>query len=76
MYKSAYSQEFFIQLFFWEFRPFLNLEIWPKFNILMKQFVKDTTLKPLSRISCNFVVDKDIQCTCAHSQKILIGFFF
>ena len=57
--------------------PFLNLEIWPKWKILLKQFVSATLLKTLNRIniSWNFVVVTDIPCTCAYPQEILINFF-
>ena len=39
------------------------------------QFVSATPLKQLNRISWHFVVMKDIMCTCAHPQEILIPFF-
>ena len=35
-----------------------------------------TPLKPLNRISINFVVMKDIMCRCTYPQEILIQFFF
>ena len=38
--------------------------------------VSATPLKPLDRILWNFVVMKDIMCTCAYPQKILIPCFF
>ena len=38
--------------------------------------VSVTPLKPLNRISWNFVVMKDIMCRCAYPQEILIHFFF
>ena len=37
--------------------------------------VSATPLKPLNRISWNFVVIKDIMCRCAYPQWILIPFF-
>ena len=37
--------------------------------------VSATPLKPLDRISLNFVVMKDIICRCAYPQEILIQFF-
>ena len=83
--RRAYPQEILIQFSFWKFKfnfffsescPFLNLEIWPKWNILLKQFVSATPLKPLNRISWNLVVVKDIPCRCAYLQEILIQFFF
>ena len=52
MCRCPYPQEIFIQ--------FLNLEIWPKWKMPLKQFVSATPLKPLNRISWNFVVMKDI----------------
>ena len=42
----------------------------------MKEFVSATPLKPLNRISWNFVVMKDIMCRCAYPQGILIQLFF
>ena len=38
--------------------------------------VSATPLKPLNRISWNFVVMKDIMCRCAYPQEILIPLFF
>ena len=38
--------------------------------------VSTTPLKPLNRISWNFVVMKDIMCRCAYPQEILIPLFF
>ena len=38
--------------------------------------VSATPLKPLNRISWNFVVMKDIMCRWAYLQEILIQFFF
>ena len=55
---------------------FFNLEIWPKWKILLKQCVSATPLKWLNRTSWNFVVTKDIICRCANPQEILILFFF
>ena len=37
--------------------------------------VSATPLKPLNRISGNFVVVKDMPCRCAYPQGILINFF-
>ena len=62
----------FDSIFFLGITPFLNLEIWPKWMILPTQFVSATPLKPLNRISWNFVVIKDIMCRCAYPQEILI----
>ena len=38
--------------------------------------VSANPLKPLNRISWNFVDIKDIMCRCAYLQEILIQFFF
>ena len=43
----------------------LNLEIWPKVKILLKQFVIPTPLKPLNKVSWNSVVIKYIMCRYA-----------
>ena len=69
--RCAYPQEILIQLI----TPFLKLEIWPKWKILLKLFVSVTPLKPLNRISWNFVVVKDILCRYTYPQEILIHFF-
>ena len=50
-------------------------ELWPKWKILLKQFISATPLKPLNRISWNFVVMKDLMCRSAYVQEILIKFF-
>ena len=42
-------------------------------NLKYEQFVSPAPLKPLYRISWNFVI---MMCTCAYSQEILIWFFF
>ena len=62
--------------FFLGVTPVLVVEIWLKWKILLKQFVSVTPLKPLNRISWNFVAMKDITCRCAYRQEILIQFFF
>ena len=69
MCRFAYSQEILIHLFFLGVMPLLNLEIWPKLNLLLKQFFSTTPLKLLNRILWNFVVDKYIPSTWAYSQK-------
>ena len=76
MCRCAYPQEILIQFVFLGVTPFLNLEIWLKWKILLKQFVNPTTLKLLNRISWNFVVVKVIPCTCAYPGEILVLFFF
>ena len=63
-------------LFFLRITPVFNLEIGPKWKILLKQFVSATPLKPLNRISRNIEVMKDLMCRCAYPQEILIQFFF
>ena len=50
----------FDPIFFLGVTPFLNFENWRKWKILLKQLVSTTPLKPLSRITWNFVVMKDI----------------
>ena len=67
--------ENFDSIFFLGVKPLLNLEIWPKLNILLKQFVIATPLKLLHRVSWSFVVIKDIPWICASSQGLLIRFF-
>ena len=76
--RCAYPQEILISFFLSELRFFFNFEIWWKWKILLKQLVSATPLKPLNRISWNFVVMKDIMCTgrCAYPKDILIQFFF
>ena len=55
--------------------PFFNLDIWPQWKILLKQFVSATPLKTLKRISWNFLVMKDIMFRCAYPLEMLIQFF-
>ena len=52
------------------FDPSVSKSVSPVF------LVSTTPLKPLNRISWNFVVMKDIMCRCAYPQEILIPFFF
>ena len=54
---------------------FFYVSYWNK-TALPKQFVSTAPLKPLCRISWNFVVMKDILCGCAYLQEILSKFFF
>ena len=75
MWRCAYPQENLIQ-FFSQSYAFLNSEIWLKWNILLKQFVSATPLKPLNIITWNFVVIKDIMCRCPYPQEILMQFLF
>ena len=51
-------------------RPSVSQSVSPVF------LVSATPLKPLNRISWNFVVMKDIMCRCAYPQEILIPLFF
>ena len=53
MCRCAHPQETLIQFFSLLSTPFLNLDFWPKWKILLKQFVNTTPLKPLNRISWN-----------------------
>ena len=66
----------FDSIFFLGVTPFLNLEIGQNERYYSTQFVRVTPLKPLNRISWNFVVMKDIMCRCAYPQEILIPLFF
>ena len=61
--------------FFLGVTAFLNFEILPKWKILLKQFVSATSLKPLNRISWNFVVMKDLMCRCAYPGEFWFFFF-
>ena len=56
--------------------PFLNLEIWRKWKILLKQLVSTPPLKPLNRIAWYFVIMKDIMCRYAFLQEMLIWSFW
>ena len=47
--RRAYSHEHFIH-FFLGVTARLNIEIWPKLRILLKQIVSPTPLKPLNKI--------------------------
>ena len=62
----------FDSIFFLGVSPLLNLKKFDhKLNILLK-----VSLKWLNRISWNLVVEKDILCTCAYSQGIILIWFF
>ena len=76
MCRCAYPQEFLIQLFFLDLRPFWTWKFGQNERYYSTQFVSATPLKWLNRISWNFVVMKDIMCRCAYPQEILIPFFF
>ena len=75
MCTCAYPQEILIPFFFLGFTSFLNSEIWRKWKILLKQLVSTTPLTRLNRIAWNFVVMKDIMCTYAFLQEMLIWYF-
>ena len=75
MCRCAYYKELLIH-FLLGIMPLLNVEIWPKLNILLKQFVSAIPLKPLNRILWNFVVMKDKLCKCAYLQEIFIYMVF
>ena len=66
----------FDSIFFLWITLFLNFKIWRKWKILLKQLVSATPLKPLNRISWNFVVMKDIMCRYAFLQEMLIWSFW
>ena len=72
--RCAYPQKILILFFFRAVTPFLNLEMWQKWKILLKQFLSAAPLKPLNRILWNFVIVKKISCRCAYPQEILISF--
>ena len=72
MCRCAYPQEILTPFFFLWITLFLNFEIWRKWKILLVQLVSTTPLKPLNRISRNFVDLKDIMCRCAFLQEMLI----
>ena len=65
----------FDSIFFLGVTPFLNLEIWPNERYYSTQFVSATPLKPINRISSDFVVMKDVMCRCTYTQEILIQLF-
>ena len=66
----------FDSIFFLGVTPFLNLKIWPKWKILLKQLVSATPLKLLNRIAWNFVVMKGIMCRYEFIQELLIWSFW
>ena len=73
-HKMCISTGNFDSIFFLGVMPFLNLEIWPKWKILLKTVPQRTPLKLLNGISWNFVVMKDIMCRCVYLQEIFIPF--
>ena len=67
--------QYFSNLIFLGITPLFNLEIWPKWKILLEQLVSAPPLKLLNWISLNFVVMKDLMCRCANPQEIVNQFF-
>ena len=74
MCRCAYHRKFLFIFFLW-ITLFLNLNIWRKWKILLKQLVSANPLNPLNRIPWNFVVMKDIMCRYAFLQEMLIWSF-
>ena len=68
------STENFYSFFFSELRPFWTYRFGQNERNYWK-FVSATPLKPLNRISWNFVVMKDIMCRYAFLQEMLIWSF-
>lgn len=64
-------RKFWFNAFFWGSYAPLDLEVWPKWNILLKQFYSVTPLKSLNRIlhTCNFLFNMDTLCRCAYHRK-------
>ena len=75
MCRCAHSQEILIPPFSRSYALF-ELRNLAKMKDTTVFLVSATSLKPLDRISWNFVVMKDIMCRCACHQEILIPFFF
>ena len=73
--RCACSQEILIHFFNLDIRSHLNLDILSKWNILLKLIVSATLLKPLHKISWNFVVMIDMMSKCAYLREMLILFF-
>ena len=71
----AYLQEILIAFFSLSYALF-ELRNLAKRKYTTVFLVSATPLKPLNRISWNFVVMKDIMCRCAYPQEILIPFSF
>ena len=61
----------FANFFLLGIMPLLNLEMWPKLDILLKQFVT-RILKLLNRISCNFIVKVDRLDTFTGNSDLII----
>ena len=78
--SCGYAHRIIIQRKFWfNFFSRSNALFEQKFGqnevYYSKVFVSTTPLKPLNRISWNFVVMKDLQCRCAYIQEIWLNFF-
>ena len=70
------STENFDSIFFSELRPFWTKKIGQNERYFSTQFVSATPLKPLNRISWNFVVMKEIMCRYTFLQEMLIWSFW
>ena len=73
MCRCVYPQEIFIPFFFLELCPFWTYKFGQNEGYYSKQFVSSIPLKPLNRISGNFVVMKDIMCRCASDSIFFLG---
>ena len=76
MCRCAYPQEILIPFFFSELRHFWTWKFGQNERYYSTQFVSATPLKPLNRISWNFVVMKDIMCRYVFLQEMLIWSFW
>ena len=75
MCRCAYPQEIWFIFFSRSNGAIFELRNLANWKILLNQFVSATPLKPLHRISWKFVVIKDIVCTYAFLQEMLIWSF-
>ena len=75
MCRCACSQEKIWFIFYLDIRSHLNLDIFSKWNILLKLIVSATILKPLHKISWNFAVMMHMMSRCAYLREMLIPFF-
>ena len=75
MCRCAYPQEILIPFFFSVLRPFWTSKFDQNERYYSKQFVSAIPLKPLNRISWNYVIMKDIMWRCPYPQEILIQLF-
>ena len=75
----TYCVDVHISMKFW-FHFFFSVscacfELWPKWNIWLKEFVIETPLKPLHRILWNFVVMKDTLFSLQICCNFLFNYF-